>query len=166
MSPTAVRAYLISRVIDFPSDCFFSGNRQNAHNKPTVGLFDTDRLSVCQGVLMAKSIDKGPTTRQRIVQLATRRFAGQGYAGTSVEGLLDELGISRGALYHHFRAKEELFEAVLEAIEAELAQGVVTAVRGVADPVDRLRAGCAAWLRLAQDAAIRQVVLIDAPAVL
>lgn len=112
---------------------------------------------------MNKRIDQGQTTRQQIVTAATRLFAKSGYEGTSIEALLRDLGISRGALYHHFGSKEDLFEAVLEALEAEIAQAVVSAGRGIADPIDQLRAGCAAWLRLSQDAAIRQIVLIDAP---
>jgi AcrR family transcriptional regulator len=114
---------------------------------------------------MNKRADQGLTTRQHIVSAATRQFAKPGYEGTSIEALLVELEISRGALYHHFASKEALFEAVLETVEADLAKAIMSAGRGIADPVERLRAGCGAWLRLAQDPVIRQIVLIDAPSV-
>jgi AcrR family transcriptional regulator len=114
---------------------------------------------------MKQKRDKGLATRQHIVATATRRFAESGFAATSIEALLGELGISRGALYHHFASKEALFAAVLEAVESEVAARTVAAGRGLADPVARLRAGCFAWLRLAQEPAVRQVVLTDAPAV-
>ena len=115
---------------------------------------------------MNKRIDRGQETRQRIIETATRTFATVGYEATTIETLLEALNISRGALYHHFSSKDAVFEAVLEAVEESLARDIVAAGRNVGDPVKALRAGCDAWLRLAQDAVIRQIVLIDAPAVL
>ena len=61
-------------------------------------------------------------TRAQIVTVAARLFARGGYSGTSIEQLLGELGISRGALYHHYRSKDALFEAVLEQVEADIAK--------------------------------------------
>jgi AcrR family transcriptional regulator len=73
--------------------------------------------------------------------------------------------VSRGALYHHFSSKEALFEAVLEAIEADLAAATITASRDIADPIAALRVGCDLFLDLAQSGKVRQIVLIDAPGV-
>jgi AcrR family transcriptional regulator len=109
---------------------------------------------------------KGQATRTRIVDAAGELFAKRGYQDTSIEAVLDKSGISRGALYHHFRDKEELFVAVLEAVEARIADATVKASRGIADPVGALLAGCYAWLDISRDPAIRQIVLVDAPAVL
>jgi len=109
---------------------------------------------------------KGQATRTRIVDAAGELFAKRGYQDTSIEDVLDKSGISRGALYHHFRDKEELFVAVLEAVEARIADATVKASRGIADPVGALLAGCNAWLDVSRDPAIRQIVLVDAPAVL
>jgi len=53
-------------------------------------------------------------TRQRILQAAERVFAREGYGQTAVEEILIEAGISRGAFYHHFAGKEELFKALLD----------------------------------------------------
>jgi len=109
---------------------------------------------------------KGQATRTRIVDTAGELFAKAGYQDTSIEAVLGKSGISRGALYHHFRDKEELFVAVLEAVEARIADATVKASRGIADPVGALLAGCNAWLDVSRDPAIRQIVLVDAPAVL
>jgi AcrR family transcriptional regulator len=111
-------------------------------------------------------IEKGLATRDRIVSAATRLFTAAGYEGTSIEDLLSDLGISRGALYHHFDSKERLFEAVLEAVEADIAKANMKATRGIADPVVALRAGCDAFLQMARDRTVKRIVLIDAPAVL
>jgi AcrR family transcriptional regulator len=112
-----------------------------------------------------RKIAQGQATRQQIVGAATRLFTKPGYEATSIEAVLRESAVSRGALYHHFASKEALFAAVLDQAEADVAAAIVRASRGIADPVRALRAGCKAWLDLARDPMVRQVVLIDAPAV-
>ena len=112
---------------------------------------------------MSRKVEQGRATRRELVAIATRLFATKGYDATSVDDVLREAGISRGALYHHFAGKDALFEAVLEAVEAKVAETLVEASRGARDPIDALRAGCAAWLRLAQDPTVRQIALVDAP---
>jgi len=109
---------------------------------------------------------RGEATRKRIIAVATRLFAKSGYEAVSIELVLAKTGLSRGALYHHFGGKAVLFEAVLEAMEAAIAQDIRAASRGVADPVAALRLGCDAWIGLSRRPAIRQIVLIDAPAAL
>ncbi|MBX3503548.1 MAG: TetR/AcrR family transcriptional regulator [Alphaproteobacteria bacterium] len=109
---------------------------------------------------------KGRATRARIVEIATGLFAGAGYDATSIETVLAKSAISRGALYHHFADKAALFEAVLEAIEADIARTLRAASLGIGDPVAAMRAGGDAWLKLSRDPAVRQIVLIDAPSVL
>jgi AcrR family transcriptional regulator len=115
---------------------------------------------------MNKLIEKGLTTRHRILAVATRLFTKMGYEQTSIESLLDELNISRGALYHHFSSKEAIFEAVFEAVEADIAKAIIGATRGIADPAIALRTGCDAFLRMAAEEKVRQIALIDAPAAL
>jgi AcrR family transcriptional regulator len=115
---------------------------------------------------MNKKVGRGQATRLRIVATATALFSELGYEATSIEAVLRDSGVSRGALYHHFDSKESVFAAVLEAIEAELAQAAIAASRGIADPAEALRAGCNVFLDLTRTAKIRQIVLVDAPAVL
>lgn len=114
---------------------------------------------------MTQRNDRGQATRQFIVDAAARLFTEEGYAGASIERVLRDAGVSRGALYHHFSSKEALFAAVLEAVETRVAATLAAAAQGAANPLDGLRAGCAAWLELARDPTVKQVVLIDAPSV-
>jgi AcrR family transcriptional regulator len=107
-------------------------------------------------------VEQGKATRERIVATARKLLAAKGYAGMSIEDVLDDTSISRGALYHHFNSKEALFEAVLEAMEAEIAQIMGKAAIGLTDPVEALRAAWEAWFKLARDPAVRQIVLTDA----
>jgi AcrR family transcriptional regulator len=113
-----------------------------------------------------KLIERGLTTHQRIVTTATRMFTDLGYEQTSIEGLLGELQISRGALYHHFDSKEKIFQAVFEAVEADIAKAIIAGTRAIADPVQALQTGCDVFLRMARDNTVRRIVLIDAPAIL
>lgn len=53
-------------------------------------------------------------TRKLILDAAYGLFARQGYGQTSVDGIITEAGASKGAFYHHFASKEELFRALLE----------------------------------------------------
>lgn len=115
---------------------------------------------------MNKALDKGVSTRQHIVAEATRLFTELGYEATSIEAILKACAISRGALYHHFGSKDQLFEAVFEAIEAEIASATLETSRKFDDPVDRLRAGCKIFLQMAGVDRVRQIALIDAPSVL
>jgi AcrR family transcriptional regulator len=110
-------------------------------------------------------VEKGQATRRQLVGAATELFATQGYEATSIDNVLESAGVSRGALYHHFPGKEQLFEAVLEDVEAQLAGEVVAAAEAVGDPAKSLQACCLAWLQRLRDPVIRRIVLVDAPSV-
>jgi AcrR family transcriptional regulator len=115
---------------------------------------------------MNKRFERAIATRRHILAVATRLFAERGYEATSIEAVLKACGISRGALYHHFGSKQELFQAVFEQIEERIAEATVKASRGISDPKQSLRAGCLAFLNLARDARVKQIALIDAPSAL
>jgi len=112
-----------------------------------------------------KKLEQGAATRQHIIEAATRLFTTAGYAGTSIEAVLRDCNVSRGALYHHFPGKDALFEAVLEAVEAQVAGRIQARARKAKNAVEALHAGCDAWLELARDRTVKQIVFIDAPSV-
>ncbi|HLI00260.1 MAG TPA: TetR/AcrR family transcriptional regulator [Acidimicrobiales bacterium] len=113
-----------------------------------------------------KNVSRGRTTRAQLVEVATRLFASRGYDGTSIEAVLAESGVSRGSLYHHFKSKEALFLAVMEDAGTRAIQPTVEALQAAPDPLAALRIAALAGIRLACDPVLRQVMLIDAPAVL
>ncbi|HEV2027469.1 MAG TPA: helix-turn-helix domain-containing protein [Candidatus Dormibacteraeota bacterium] len=98
--------------------------------------------------------------------MAERLFVTRGYARTSLEAIIAESGLTRGAIYHHFDGKEALFAAVAEAISARAAIGIALAAQSATGIDDRLRAVCNAYLDAGLSPAVRQVLLVDAPAVL
>lgn len=116
--------------------------------------------------IVNKRVAQGQTTRAGLVAVAQELFARRGYEATSIPAVLEAAGVSRGALYHHFASKEALFEAVVEAVEIDVTVRVARATRGTREPLDALRRGCAAYVAMCRDPVIRQVSLVDAPAVL
>jgi AcrR family transcriptional regulator len=79
-------------------------------------------------------------SRQEILRTAARLFQQRGYDATSMNDVAAALKLSKGGLYHHFQSKDEiLFEIMDHAMEITQ-ERVVTPVRGIADPEERLRA--------------------------
>jgi AcrR family transcriptional regulator len=113
-----------------------------------------------------RNVARGEATRGQLLVIATRMFAERGYEDTSIEAVLREAGVSRGSLYHHFASKEALFEAVAEEVETSVGAQTVAAASGSQGPVEALRAGFAAWIRLAGDPVVQRILLIDGPSVL
>ncbi len=137
-------------------------------SRPTVGIYPY-RQSVCQEekvISVPGRVDQGRATRERLVEVATELFATHGYEDTSIEAVLDTATVSRGSLYHHFRGKEALFDAVLGSVEARIGGATSAAAAQAPNSVDALRAGCHAWIELASDRVVQQIVLIDALSVL
>jgi AcrR family transcriptional regulator len=112
--------------------------------------------------------DRTASTRKAIVAAARTLFAEHGYRDVGTEAVVAAAGTSRGALYHHFADKIDLFAAVSETVEADALDRIATAVNAAsdADPVDLLRIGAATWLDVCSEPEIRRIVLVDAPAVL
>lgn len=105
-------------------------------------------------------------TKRQLLLAGRREFAQAGYIGASTERIVDAAGLTRGALYHHYKSKRELFEAVFTELEREIAGRIEERASRKRDPFDALVAGCDAWLDAYLDEEVRRIVLLDAPAVL
>ena len=107
-------------------------------------------------------------TRAALITAARRLFGAEGFAEVSAERVTREAGMTRGALYHQFDGKAGLFAAVLDQVEAEIAQRVADAVAGFdpADTTGMLVAGAAAWLDASTEPDLQRIVLLDGPSVL
>jgi AcrR family transcriptional regulator len=109
---------------------------------------------------------RSAATISHVLEVAERHFTRFGYVATSTEALVQEAGLTRGALYHHFGSKRGLFEAVVRVVQGRLALAVVTASTEAQEPWAAFVSGCRAWLEASTKLTTRQILLLDAPAVL
>ncbi len=112
--------------------------------------------------------DRSAATRGALVAAARPLFAEHGFGGVGTEAIAREAGVTRGALYHQFDDKTELFAAVYETIEQELSAGLGEGLAGsgATEPLEVIALGARAWLQACADPEIQQVVLLDGPSVL
>lgn len=112
--------------------------------------------------------ERSATTREALIDAARTLFAEHGFAGVSTEAIVRAAGVTRGALYHQFTDKLELFAAVFEATEADVTGRLDAAVSnsGLADVLEMMKFGAAAWLDACAEPAVQRIALVDGPAVL
>lgn len=111
--------------------------------------------------------ERRASTRGALIAAGRALFAERGFAGAGREDIVERAGVTRGAMHHHFPSKVDLFQAVYEAIEAELCDALArAAMEAGPDPMAQLRAGALAFLDAAATPEVRRVVLLDAPSVL
>jgi AcrR family transcriptional regulator len=112
-------------------------------------------------------------TRQALVDAARTLFTEQGYTATGTEEIVAAARVTRGALYHHFHDKTDLFRAVMEQIAREVAEHLIDAelsrpaAPSPADAWEEVRDGLRAFLDLCvvtDD--FQRIVLVEGPAVL
>lgn len=126
----------------------------------------TDHPSLQATRPRTRKAEQAASSRAKLMASARHLFDAKGYAATSTEEVLQATGLTRGALYHHFRDKQALFEAVCEQVHGELVAAIEQATAGAADAPASLRLGAHAWLEAAADPRRARILLIDAPAVL
>jgi AcrR family transcriptional regulator len=110
---------------------------------------------------------RSEATRRQLVTAARALFGTRGYADVGTEEIVRAAGVTRGALYYQFRDKADLFAAVAEEVEAEIAERIAAgAGRAAGDPVGALRVGAQLFLDACAEPAVERIILLDAPAVL
>lgn len=112
--------------------------------------------------------ERAAETRDALISAARPLFASLGFAEVSLETIVRDAGVTRGALYHHFADKTELFAAVFEQVEGEMAQrmGEAVAATGQSEPVEIMRLCAELWLDACAEPEIQRIVLLEALAVL
>src|SRR6186997_1422722 len=105
-------------------------------------------------------------TREALIEAALELFTERGYAGVGTEEIVARAKVTRGALYHHFEDKRDLFRVVHERVEGELIERIAARMEATADPWEVLVTGTLAFLDACEEPAVKQIALTDAPAVL
>ena len=113
---------------------------------------------------MATQAERRSATRSAILRAATECFAARGYVETTVTEILEAAGVSRGAMYHHYKSKEDVLAAVFLKASSEAIQAAIASVPGNLSPKDALIAGVIAWLDEATTPAVAQILLVEGPA--
>ncbi|HUB74071.1 MAG TPA: helix-turn-helix domain-containing protein [Solirubrobacteraceae bacterium] len=111
---------------------------------------------------------RSAATQEALREAARRLWGRRGYAEVSTPEIAQAAGVTRGAMYHQFPHKSALFVAVLEAVETELMGrlAATVAAAGPETPADAFHAAADAWIDIASEPEIRQLVMLDAPSVL
>jgi AcrR family transcriptional regulator len=105
-------------------------------------------------------------TRDALIQAALELFTERGYAAVGTEEIVARAKVTRGALYHHFADKRDLFRAVFERVEGELMERIGARMDASDDPWELMLAGMRSFLDACEEPAVKQISLTDAPAVL
>jgi AcrR family transcriptional regulator len=119
----------------------------------------------------SRRADHVADTREALLKAARCLFASRGYAATGTEDIVGAARVTRGALYHHFRDKADLFTSVMEQCAREMAERLIEqetrrAELGRQDTWSLLRTGFQSFLDACADADFQRIVLIEGPAVL
>src|SRR6202043_1299419 len=107
-------------------------------------------------------------TRTALLASARRLFAAHGYDGTGTEQIVADARVTRGALYHHFRDKADLFRAVMAEAAGAVAQRLIDEqlASEAPSPLAEIRAGISAFLDVCVGGDFQRIVLVDGPRVL
>jgi AcrR family transcriptional regulator len=103
-------------------------------------------------------------TRARLLAVARKHFARSGYSRAEVARIAADAGVTTGAVYHHFSGKKGLFQAVAEALEADIL--AEAAAVDAAEPWPRLRAGFDKLIDVCAAAAVQRILFVEAPQVI
>ncbi len=116
---------------------------------------------------MTRQAERSEATRAKLVTAARELFQKRGYTDVATEDIVRRAKVTRGALYHHFADKRDLFRAVYEQMEGEMAAAVGAKIASAGDdPLGALRTGARIFLDLCADPELARVGLVDAPVVL
>lgn len=105
-------------------------------------------------------------TRQEIVDISRNKFKTKGYFNTSLQEIAEEIGLTRGALYHNFSNKKEIFFEIIKEIQAEIGDYVEMKAIEQEDPWQQLIAGCVAFVEKSVNKDIARIMIIDGPSVI
>ena len=112
-------------------------------------------------------VERSEATRRVLIDAARELFGTRGYGDVGTEEIVARAGVTRGALYHQFADKKDLFRAVVTALEEQMiARVALEATTGAATAGEVLRQVVGAWLDVCEDPVVNRILLLDAPGVL
>ena len=110
--------------------------------------------------------ERRAATRRALLDAARSMFAEKGYHGAAAEEIVRRAGVTRGALYHHYEDKKDLFRAVVDEMEGEIDEEIEAAERAQPDLPEAVMAGYRAFVDAVLDPEMRRTFFLDGPSVL
>src|SRR5579863_8007821 len=112
--------------------------------------------------------ERSAATQRALIAAARRLWGERGYAEVGTPEIAEAAGVTRGAMYHQYADKAALFRAVIEAMDEELMERLEASVAAAqpTTPADTMHAMADAWLDVAGEPEIRQLMLLDGPRVI
>ncbi len=110
--------------------------------------------------------ERSEATRATLTQAGRKLFGTQGFYETSIDQIVQEANVTKGALYHHFAGKKELFVAVTDEVEAGVMRSALATLRPEDPSWVQIETGVLHFLGLCVDPEIQKVLLHDGPIVL
>lgn len=111
-------------------------------------------------------LDMIAETRAKLIAAARDAFAKKGYANSSMDDFAAAVGLTRGAIYHHFGGKKGLFRSVVEQIDTEIDQKIDCVTKDMTSEWARFMAESRIYLLCMLDPEIQQIMMRDGPSVL
>ncbi len=105
-------------------------------------------------------------TTNNLIMIARQHFSAYGYENTSLEAIAADAKMTRGAVYHHFKNKKNLFKAVLAQVQHEVGLNVEKEAETSEDLWEQLILGCVGFVEAATLESNKRILLIEAPNVL
>ena len=115
---------------------------------------------------MAKQAERRAATTEAILRAGRRLFGERGFAAATMDDIAEAADIAKGAVYHHFKTKEAVFEAVFEQVSGDLVQDIDRAVRSEKDVLAAIVAGTQHYFAACAKGPAGRIILRDGPAVL
>jgi AcrR family transcriptional regulator len=115
---------------------------------------------------MTSQANRRAATIASIVGAAIELFTARGFSATSIDDIARRAGVAKGAVYHHFESKEQIFQRAFEQMTAALAAEVAASAALGKSMLERFERGTLKYLTSIAGIKFRQVILIDGPAVL
>jgi len=113
-----------------------------------------------------RRVVRGEATRAAIISAARVLFAERGYAAVGTTDVVKHAGATRGAMYHHFREKKDIFRAVFEQVQQESKAAITASMAAASNPWEAFVEGIRTFLDRCLDPGMAQISLVEAPAVL
>jgi AcrR family transcriptional regulator len=124
------------------------------------------KVDIFRRVTARTQRERSDATTAELLDVARRLLAADGYTATSLDDVVRGAGVTKGALYHHFSGKRELFLAVYEREQQRLARVQFEAFARKKDAWEGFFAGTRAFFEASLDPGVQRITLLDAPSVL